>query len=70
MTVMLGRVQEFDSKQEVWKQYAERLGHFFAANKVSEENRKRDVFLAVVGAKNYNLLSDLQQNLVRNHTQS
>ena len=59
MTAMFGRVQEFDSKQEVWEQYVERLGNFFAANKVTEGMTERDVFLAVIEAKNYKLLSDL-----------
>ena len=39
MTAMFRRVQEFDSKQEVWEQYAERLGHFFAAKRLSSEQK-------------------------------
>ena len=36
---MFRRVQEFDSKQEVWEQYAERLGHFFAAKRLSSSKK-------------------------------
>ena len=39
MTAMFRRVQEFDSKQEVWEQYAERLGHFFADKRLSSEQK-------------------------------
>ena len=56
---MFGRVQEFDSKEEEWRQYSERLNHFFAANKITNASRKRDIFFTAVGAKTYKLLGDL-----------
>ena len=37
---MYGRVQEFDSREEEWLQYSERLNHFFAANKITDASRE------------------------------
>ena len=34
MATLFGNIGEFDETQEEWKQYAERLDHFFAANGV------------------------------------
>ena len=56
---MLGRVDEFDSSREEWAQYEERLGHFFSANGIDEEERKRAVLLTVMGPATYKLLSNL-----------
>ena len=51
MATLFGNIGEFDETQEEWKQYAERLDHFFAANGVTDETRKRAIFLSVVGPK-------------------
>ena len=59
MAALIGRTQKFDCTQEEWQQYSEHLGQFIAANKVTEATWKRDVFLFVIGAKTYKLLSDL-----------
>ena len=59
MATLFGNIGEFDETQEEWKQYAERLDHFFAANGVTDETRKRAIFLSVVGPKTYKLLSSL-----------
>ena len=56
---MLGRVDEFDSSREEWAQYEERLGHFFSANGIDEEEKKRAVLLEVMGSATYKLLSNL-----------
>lgn len=37
----------------------ERLSHFFAANGTKENAHKWDIFLSVIGAKTYKVLSDL-----------
>ena len=41
---MVGNLQEFDYGKEEWLQYEEWLQHFFDANKVTEDERKRAVF--------------------------
>ena len=56
MATQLGRIEEFRDEKEDWdhRQYAERLKHFFAANGIAEAEKKRSVFLTVIGAKAYN----------------
>ena len=56
---MLGKFEEFDSANEDWLQYAERLGHYFVANKIDNVERKRAVLLTVIGATTYKLLRSL-----------
>ena len=46
----LGRVEEYEHHKEDWPQCVERLSHFFEANAITTPERKRSVFLAVVGA--------------------
>ena len=58
-SVTLGRVEEFDSSREEWPQHAERLEHFLAANSIAEDEKKRSVFLTVIGAATYEVLRDL-----------
>ena len=59
MAVTFGRIEEFDGAKEDWSQYEERLGHFFAANGVESAEKKRSIFLSVVGAATYKLLRSL-----------
>ena len=39
--------------------YVERLGHMFEANEITDAAKKRAIFLSVIGAGNYKLLSSL-----------
>ena len=55
----IGRIEEFREDKEEWSQYAERLEHFFAANGITNDNKKRSVFLTVIGAKAYKQLRSL-----------
>ena len=59
MAVTFGRIEEFDGAKEEWSQYEERLGHFFAANGMESAEKKRSIFLSVVGAATYKLLRSL-----------
>ena len=56
---LFGQLGEFVEGQEEWQQYAERMGHFLAANGVTTEERKRSIFLLVIGPKTYKLLCSL-----------
>ena len=50
MAATFGKVEEFDSKkEESGSQYVERLQHFFVANDIVDVEKKRAVFLLVVG---------------------
>ena len=55
----VGRIEEFREEKEEWTQYAERLEHFFAANGITNNDKKRSVFLTVIGAKAYRQLRSL-----------
>ena len=52
----LGKVEEFDGTKEDWPQYIERLGHFFVANGISGADKKRAVFISVIGPSTYKIL--------------
>ena len=55
----VGHIGEFVEAQEEWRQYAERIQHYFAANGVTDAERKRAIFLSVIGPRTYKLLSSL-----------
>ena len=55
----MGKIDEFDSATEEWKQYEERLGHFFSANGIDKDEKKRAVLLTLIGPTTYKLLSNL-----------
>ena len=48
MSALLGQIREFVEGQEEWSQYAERIDHFIA-NGVTDADRKRAVFLSLIG---------------------
>ena len=54
-----GKIDEFDSACEDWPQYEEQLGHFFTANSIDNADKKRAVFLTIIGAATYKLLRTL-----------
>ena len=59
MATLIGQVEAFQPGVDDWEQYTERLGQYFAANGIEDDDKKLAVFLTVVGAKTYTLLSDL-----------
>ena len=59
MAALFGTVSEFEEGKEEWTQYVERLEHFFAANGIEDANKKRSVFLSVIGPSSYKLLRNL-----------
>ena len=54
-----GIVGPFDPSQEEWCEYAERLSHYFIANDIVGEEKRRAVLLTVVGPATYRLLKTL-----------
>jgi len=56
MAATFGSIGEFEEGKEDWPQYVERLTHFFAANGIAEDEKKRSVFLSVIGPNAYKLL--------------
>ena len=59
MAVQFGHVGEFEEGRKEWTQYAERLGHFLTVNEITNGEKKRAVFLSVIGSKAYKLLGSL-----------
>ena len=59
MTAAFGRIGEFEPEKEDWTSYVERLGHFFHANGIDGDDKKRSVFLSVIGPGAYKLLRSL-----------
>uniref|UniRef100_A0A8C2FFT4 Gypsy retrotransposon integrase-like protein 1 n=2 Tax=Cyprinus carpio TaxID=7962 RepID=A0A8C2FFT4_CYPCA len=56
---MFGTVGEFVEDSGDWLEYTERLEHFFAANEITDEDKKRSILLSVCGAKTYKLMRNL-----------
>ena len=56
MATLLGKMGEFDPRTEEWLQYKER---FFIANSITSNDKKRAVFLSVVGAETFKVLRSL-----------
>ncbi|XP_072107862.1 uncharacterized protein [Mobula birostris] len=54
-----GTIGEFLKGNEDWLEYEERLGHFFCANGITEEAKKRSILLSMCGAKTYKLIRNL-----------
>ena len=62
MAALLGKLEPFDSDQEEWTQYVERLEQFFEANDLTGEGKaakRRATFLSVIGPAPYKLLRSL-----------
>ena len=53
----LGQLEAFDPQVETFTSYVERVHLFFEANDIKEEKR-RSVFLSIVGGAVYNLLQE------------
>ena len=59
MAALFGTIEQFDSNESSFEQYVERLEFYFEANEVQQENKKKAVFLSVVGPAHFSLLRDL-----------
>ncbi len=54
-----GKIEQFDSSQETWTMYVERLDLYFVANGITEAEKKRAVLLTVSGPATYKLIRSL-----------
>ena len=54
-----GKLGEFESTQETWDSYVERLELYFVANDIVDAAKKRAVLLTVVGTTTYKLIRNL-----------
>ena len=53
-----GQLNQFDSEQETFSAYLERVDIFFQANNIAED-KQVGIFLSLIGARTYGLLRDL-----------
>ncbi|GFO29285.1 polyprotein [Plakobranchus ocellatus] len=59
MAGVIGSVQAFNEADDSWIAYTERLEHFFMANDITSEEKKKAILLNSVGATTYKLVSNL-----------
>ncbi|KAJ8027406.1 hypothetical protein HOLleu_32542 [Holothuria leucospilota] len=56
---MIGTLQQYNSDIETWTEYVERMEHFFDANEIAENEKRKAVLLSSVGPKTYKLMKTL-----------
>ncbi|GFO16405.1 polycystic kidney disease protein 1-like 2 [Plakobranchus ocellatus] len=56
MAGVIGSVQAFNEADDSWIAYTERLEHFFVANDITSEEKKKAILLSSVGATTYKLV--------------
>lgn len=56
-----GKISYFNSNQESWSSYTERLGYYFTANDVQDDDKKKAILLTVCGPATFELLKSLLQ---------
>jgi len=59
MAGIIGTVDTFNEAEDTWQAYVERLEHFFTANEIVSEPKRKAILLSSVGPKTYKLLSNL-----------
>ena len=65
---LIGKIEEYN-KNDSWIEYTERLEQYFAANEITDNNKKRAVLLSVCGAKTYKLIRNLYFKEVQKKSQ-
>ena len=59
MSTNHGTIGEFNSTQEDWTSYTERLQQYFAANDVEDEDKQKAILLSACGIATYRLIKNL-----------
>ena len=59
MTAYIGAPQPFNASDEKWILYIQRFEHFLLTNKIDSDKEKCHLLLALMGAPEYKLLSNL-----------
>jgi hypothetical protein len=54
-----GKLNEYDSDKEPWKNYVERLEFYFAANGITDADVQKAILLSASGPKTYHLCRNL-----------
>ena len=61
-TSVLGNMSEFNTGNDEFVEWVERLEQWFIANAIESDERKRALFLSLIGAQGYKLVRSLSQN--------
>ena len=59
MATRRGTLEPFDAANDDWNDYVKRFRHFFLANGVTQDTQKLHMFLTLIGAATFKLLSNL-----------
>ncbi|XP_067104154.1 uncharacterized protein [Osmerus mordax] len=59
MAATVGSLSTFDHQTQSWEEYCEVLGHFFEANGIEDDGKKRAILLSSVGSQTYSLMRNL-----------
>ena len=61
-TAVFGSIAEFNSDYESFTEWVERLEQWFIANIITDADRKKALFLSLIGSRGYKLIRSLAQN--------
>ena len=53
-----GKLDEYNESED-WRHYIERVNHFLKANKITDPDKKRSIFLVSVGDKTFKVIRSL-----------
>lgn len=59
MATFHGNIPEFTGNADEWRTYAQRLAHYFTANDIEKEEKKRAILLSVCGTATLKLINSL-----------
>ena len=59
MMSLLGKIDEFNCKDDDICEYMERVEQYFYANNIEDEKKQTAIFLTVIGSATYSLLRSL-----------
>ena len=56
---LVGAIEKYDLSSDGWSEYCEILEQYFIANNIEDAEKKRGIFLTVIGQDTYRLLRNL-----------
>ena len=60
-------VSQYQQSKENWKTYVERLNHYFIANDVADDGKKRSILLSACGSSTYKLMKPRESRTTGNY---
>ena len=56
-----GTLTVFDSRKETWDSYSKRMIFYFIANEITDDDKKKAIFLSACDSRTFDLLRNLLQ---------